>query len=159
VTRILGSWAKTDDPLQSAIHETAIAEWSRMAQLSDDKRALVHGDYWPGNLVWVRARLVGVVDWEQPRLGNPATDVATCRADLSVLFGQAAAKDFRAEYERTAGRKVNDLRFWDLFTSAVAVREMEQWAVAYRILGRPDLTTEVAVGRIRAYAQAALDAL
>jgi aminoglycoside phosphotransferase (APT) family kinase protein len=157
VTHVLGSWVKTDDPLQRAIRAAVVGEWSRMTQPPDGQRALVHGDYWPGNLLWVRGRLVGVVDWEQPRLGDLAKDVATCRGDLWVLFGQAAAEAFLSEYERAAGRKVNDLRFWDLLISSWAVAEMKQWAVAYRILGRPDLTTEVAVGRIRAYAQAALE--
>jgi aminoglycoside phosphotransferase (APT) family kinase protein len=157
VTHVLGSWVKTDDPLQRAIRAAVVGEWSRMTQPPDGQRALVHGDYWPGNLLWVRGRLVGVVDWEQPRLGDLAKDVATCRGDLWVLFGQAAAEAFLSAYERAAGRKVNDLRFWDLLISSWAVAEMKQWAVAYRILGRPDLTTEVAVGRIRAYAQAALE--
>ena len=40
-------------------------------------RTLVHGDYWPGNLLWQRGRLTGVVDWEEPRLGDPSRDVAT----------------------------------------------------------------------------------
>jgi hypothetical protein len=26
-----------------------------------------------------------VVDWEQPRLGDPAKDVATCRGDLTIV--------------------------------------------------------------------------
>jgi aminoglycoside phosphotransferase (APT) family kinase protein len=158
VTRVLGQRTETDDPLQRAIREAAVAEWSRIAR-SEARRVLVHGDYWPGNLLWVRGRLIGVVDWEQPRLGDLAKDVATCRGDLWVLFGQAAADDFLSEYERAAGVKVNDLAFWDLLISSWAVPEMEEWAVAYRILGRPDLTPEVASGRIRAFARAALERL
>jgi len=156
VARVLSTHPETDDALQLQIWKAAVAEWSRISQL-DEQRVLVHGDYWPGNLLWVRDRLVGVVDWEQPRLGDLAKDVATCRGDLWVLFGQAAADDFLGEYERAANSKVNDLRFWELFISTEAVREMPQWAVAYRVMRRPDLTTETAVPRIRAFAQAALD--
>jgi len=156
VTRVLSKRPETDDALQLDVWTAAVAEWSRISEI-DERRVLVHGDYWPGNLLWVRGRLVGVVDWEQPRLGERVKDVATCRGDLWVLCGQPAADEFLREYERAAGIDVRDLRFWELLISIEAVRDMPEWAVAYRILGRPDLTTEIAVGRIRAFAQAALD--
>ena len=117
--------------------------------LSTASLVLVHGDYWPGNLLWLRGRLVGVVDWEQPRLGDPAKDVATCRGDLCVMFGQDAADAFAARYEAASGQALQNMRFWDLFISTWAVPEMPEWAGAYRILGRKDLTTEVAPERIR----------
>ncbi len=158
VNRVLSKRPETDDALQLEVWEAAVAEWSRISQL-DEQRVLVHGDYWPGNLLWVRGQLVGVVDWEQPRLGDLVKDVATCRGDLWVLFGRAAANEFLSEYERAAGINVRDLRFWELLISTEAVRDMPEWAVAYRILGRPDLTTEGAVERIRAFARAALDRL
>ncbi len=156
VARELSTRPETDDALQREIWATAVAEWTRISQL-DEQRVLVHGDYWPGNILFVRNRLVGVVDWEQPRLGDLARDVATCRGDLYVLFGQAAADEFLGEYELAAGIRVDNLRFWELFNCMEAVREMPEWAAGYRILGRPDLTTEIAVPRIRAFARAALD--
>jgi aminoglycoside phosphotransferase (APT) family kinase protein len=157
VSRHLAKPPTTDDPLQRAIWDAAPAEWVRMAP-SARQRVLVHGDYWPGNILWVRSRLVGVVDWEQPRLGDPAQDVASCRADVWVLFGQAAADQFVSEYERAADVKV-DLRFWSLLISTWTVPEMADWAQAYPVLGRPDITPERAVGRIRAFAQDALERL
>jgi aminoglycoside phosphotransferase (APT) family kinase protein len=157
VSRVLGKRPETDDELQLAVHEAAVAEWSRIITLPPIPRVLVHGDYWPGNILWVRGRLVGVVDWEQPRLGEPVKDVATCRGDLWFLFGQAAADEFLDEYERAIGLKVNDLRFWDLLISFWAVPEVKEWAVAYRVLGRTDLTSEIATERVRAFARAALN--
>src|SRR5262249_25703765 len=115
------------------------------------------GDYWPGNLLWRRGRLVGVVDWEQPRLGEPTKDVATCRGDLAVLFGLEAADAFVRYYLAAGGQPVRQVRFLDLLISSWAVAEMNEWAVAYRVLGRPDLTSAVASERARAFARAALD--
>jgi aminoglycoside phosphotransferase (APT) family kinase protein len=142
--------------LQLEIWAAAVAEWARISQL-DERRVLVHGDYWPGNLLWVRNRLVGLVDWEQPRLGDLVKDVATCRGDLWVLFGHGAADEFLHEYEHAANIKIKNLRFWELFIATEAVRDMPYWAGAYRVMGRADLTTETAVPRIRAFARAALD--
>jgi aminoglycoside phosphotransferase (APT) family kinase protein len=154
VNRVLGTPNDTDDPLQRAVWDAALAEWPRAER--SPRRVLVHGDYWPGNLLWSRGRLVGVVDWEQPRLGEPTKDVATSRGDLAVLFGQPAADEFIDRYTAAGGQPVRDLRFWELLISSWAVPEMPAWAVAYRVLGRSDLTDEVATQRIRAFASAAL---
>lgn len=143
------------DPLRQAIRAAALAEWQRVAP-TELENILVHGDYWPGNQLWLRGRLVGVVDWEQPRLGNPAKDVATCRADLWVMFGQAAADAFVSHYAQASGRTLKNMRFWNLFVSTWAVPEMPQWVGAYQVLGRPDLTVELGCARIAEFARAAL---
>jgi aminoglycoside phosphotransferase (APT) family kinase protein len=154
----LASRAQTDDPLQSAVCDAAVAAWPRVSE-SAPRRVLVHGDYWPGNLLWLRRRLVGVVDWEQPRLGEAAKDVATCRGDLAVLFGQAVADAFVTHYEAAAGQPVQDLPFWDVFVSTWAVPEIDEWIGAYHVLGRRDLTPDIARERIRRFARVALERL
>jgi aminoglycoside phosphotransferase (APT) family kinase protein len=145
-----------DAELRQAVRLAVLDEWARISKQPEPRRVLVHGDYWPGNLLWRRGRLIGVVDWEQPRLGDPAKDVATCRGDLSVLFGLDTADAFTAHYERASGHTLTNLRFWDLFVSTWAVPEMPAWLGAYQIFGRPELTPEVASERIGNFARAAL---
>ena len=158
VARTLGSGPPTaDDPLQHAVWNAVAAGWPRVSQ-TITRRALLHGDYWPGNMLWWRGRLVGLVDWEEPRLGDPARDVATCRGDLAILFGVPAAAEFLGAYEAAVGTRVANLRFWDLLISTWAVRDIYEWAVVYPLLRRPELTRELARARIRAFASAALDA-
>ena len=36
-------------------------------------RTVVHGDFWPGNLLIAGDRVCGVIDWEAARAGGPAT--------------------------------------------------------------------------------------
>jgi acyl-coenzyme A synthetase/AMP-(fatty) acid ligase len=48
------------------------------------------------------------------------------------------------------------MRFWDLFVSTWAVPEMPDWLGSYHVLGRQDLTLEVARERIGNFARAAL---
>ena len=64
------------------------------------KRAIGHGDFHPGNLLWSREQLTGVIDWSSARIGPRAYEVAYCRADLTVLIGADAAERFRQIYER-----------------------------------------------------------
>jgi aminoglycoside phosphotransferase (APT) family kinase protein len=156
VSRGLGAPIETDDPLRQAVHATVAADWARVAQ-TEHRRVLCHGDYWPGNVLWRRERLVGLVDWEQPRLGDAASDVATVRGDLTVLFGQGPADEFVARYEIASGYQVRELRFWDLLISTWAVAEIAQWVSVYPALGRTDVSVALGRQRIRAFAQAALE--
>lgn len=118
--------------------------------------SLLHGDFWPGNTVWQRGKLTGVVDWEQPRIGNPAQDVGYCQVDLTHLFGLEAAQAFREAYEAAAGHPLPDLPFWELYAVSVALPEAENWVRGYHDLGRTDVTAEVARERLTLFAQAAL---
>ena len=147
--------APRGDPLHEQVWAAARRQWAEVSATSQ-RRALVHGDYWPGNLLWLRGRLVGIVDWEQPRLGDPTRDVATCRGDLTILFGLSAADEFLRYYVE-AGGCVTDLGFWSRLISTWAIREIAGWATAYPLLGRPDMSPALADERIRVYARAALE--
>jgi aminoglycoside phosphotransferase (APT) family kinase protein len=142
------------DALQEAVWAAARARWPR---IETRQRTLVHGDYWPGNLLWRRGQLVGIVDWEQSRLGDPTKDVATTRGDLSILFGLEAADVFVQAYVATGGG-VDNLDFWDLLISTWAVREIDEWSTVYPLLGRHDVGQALARERIRAFATRALHA-
>jgi aminoglycoside phosphotransferase (APT) family kinase protein len=82
---------------------------------------LIHNDFWPGNRVWSRGNLTGIVDWEVPVLSEPAFDVAYCRMDLTFIFGSAAADQFRSHYETVSGVRLIAPHFWDLL---VATQEL-----------------------------------
>jgi len=102
---------------------------------------LIHNDFWPGNTVWSRGKLTGITDWENPVLGEPAFDVAYCRMDLTLIFGLAAANQFRSHYEDVTGARLNAPHFWDLL---IATQELpdpaDHYLPGYRDLGRTDIT-------------------
>jgi len=143
------------DDLHRTVTKTVAHEWPSVRAASS-RRVLVHGDYWPGNLLWSRGRLQGLVDWEEPALGEPAQDVATCRSDLTLFFGASVADAFLAHYEAAAGRTVAHLRFWDLFVATWVLPEFATWADGWPALGRADLTVDQARARLEAFAHANL---
>jgi hypothetical protein len=96
----------------------------------------------------------GVVDWEEPRVGDPTRDVAICRGDLTLLFGQHGADAFLRHYE-AAGHRVSNLPFWDLLTCTLALSEVEHWPPGWRALGRSDLTVDTARASSRSGARRA----
>lgn len=48
----------------------------------EDRRCFVHRDFHPGNVLWHRGRVTGVVDWQSACVGPPSIDIAHCRANL-----------------------------------------------------------------------------
>ena len=116
----------------------------------------MHGDYWAGNTVWRRGRLVGVVDWDGCSLGDPARDVGYCRMDLAMLIGPESPDVFLRAYERAAGRAVPHLAFWDLLGVTLALPDPERWRPGYVDLGRADVTAQLMRDRLRAFIADAL---
>jgi len=81
--------------------------WERAAEISRGPapvlpQVLVHGDFHPGNVLWRRGRVSGVVDWQAACTGPAVIDVAHCRVNLLTL-GTDATERFTAWWQRTAG--------------------------------------------------------
>ena len=50
-------------------------------------QSVVHGDFWPGNLLVDRGRVLGVIDWEHACLaGSPARDLARFATSYSLYL-------------------------------------------------------------------------
>lgn len=46
---------------------------------------LLHGDFWPGNILWRDGQLVAVIDWEDAAIGDPLADLANSRYAFLTL--------------------------------------------------------------------------
>ena len=106
-----------------------------------NRPTLLHGDYWPGNLLWQEEELVGVVDWEETAIGDPLSDLAVARLDILFAFGQEVMADFTRRF-LAASRQVDpaDLPLWDLYAALRPAGELEKWAEGWPAFGRPDVT-------------------
>lgn len=138
----LESWEPRRDLRRNELVERAIGAIRRnLTHALRSKRAVGHGDFHPGNLLWSREQLTGVVDWSHARIGPRGYEPAYCRADLTVLIGFEVAERFRIAYEAAWGRRLGeDLWVWDLICGLNAVRWGHLWVGAYREQGRTDLT-------------------
>jgi aminoglycoside phosphotransferase (APT) family kinase protein len=90
--------------------ETAIGLWHDAVPAYAP--TFIHRDFHPGNVLWARGRVSGVVDWANACAGPRGCDVATCRANLTDLAGDRAADDFRAAYEALTGAAFHP--YWDM---------------------------------------------
>ncbi len=88
--------ATLDDSLaEGRIRAALEAAWPWPQQ---NTSALLHGDYWPGNILWRDGRLVGVIDWEDAALGDPLADLANSRLEIFWAFGGDVMHDFTRRY-------------------------------------------------------------
>jgi aminoglycoside phosphotransferase (APT) family kinase protein len=63
-----------------------------------DEPVLLHGDFWPGNVIWREGRVAAVIDWEAAKRGDPLSDIANARLDILWAFGVDAMQEFTAHY-------------------------------------------------------------
>ena len=90
---------------------------------------LLHGDYWPGNLLWRQGRLAAILDWEDAASGDPWSDVASCRLELLWKYGSAAMNRFTAAYARERAIDHRRLALWQLFCASAAIHFMGAWGL------------------------------
>jgi len=69
----------------------------------DTDVGFVHRDFQPGNLLWRRNELAGVVDWQAACRGPASIDVGQCRMDM-LLYDANLADELRTTWERYSGR-------------------------------------------------------
>ena len=112
-------------PTYILAHPQGQVVWKAMRKLHPAMQktlpAIVHIDYWAGNILWEGEQISAVVDWEEAAYGDPGIDVAYCRMDMILMGMQSAADEFLQAYEAETGTPVANLKLWEL---AAAVRPM-----------------------------------
>jgi aminoglycoside phosphotransferase (APT) family kinase protein len=119
---------------------------------------LLHGDYWPGNLLWRDGKLVAVLDWEETEIGDPLADVSIARLDMLWAFGEAAMHTFTERYREQTEIDWRNLGRWDLWAALRPMSNLARWAAAYAgpPICRPDVTERSMCERHRFFVAQAL---
>ncbi|MCB9677066.1 MAG: phosphotransferase [Alphaproteobacteria bacterium] len=98
--------------------------------------AVLHGDFWPGNLLWHDGRIAALLDWEDAAVGDPLCDLATSRVELASAYGFEAADRFTAAYLARHPLDVSDLPVWEAFVAGAALRFMGDWGLPAEVEAR-----------------------
>ena len=114
--------------------------WPRLLDTPPAHHALLHGDFWPGNLLWKEGKLAAIVDWEDAEVGNPLMDFAITRLDTLWIFGEAALAAFTHHYQTLTALDFTALPYWDLVASLRPAGQIGEWAAGWPALGRADIT-------------------
>jgi aminoglycoside phosphotransferase (APT) family kinase protein len=90
---------------------------------------LLHGDFWPGNILWKDGQLVAIIDWEDARLGDPLSDVAHSRLEILWAFGIDAMHRFTDQYRAMTSIDFTNLPYWDLCAALRPASQIAQWGL------------------------------
>jgi aminoglycoside phosphotransferase (APT) family kinase protein len=142
--------ATVDESLdEGRIRDTLEAVWPLPQR---NPSVLLHGDFWPGNLLWKDGQLVAVIDWEDAGLGDPLADVANSRLEILWAFGLDAMLRFTHQYQSITPIDFKHLPYWDLCAALRPVAQMAQW-------GLDDITERTMRKRHRWFVTQALEKL
>eukprot|EP01006_Ploeotia_vitrea_P011673 TRINITY_DN3103_c0_g2_i1.p1 TRINITY_DN3103_c0_g2~~TRINITY_DN3103_c0_g2_i1.p1 ORF type:complete len:324 (+),score=48.52 TRINITY_DN3103_c0_g2_i1:28-999(+) len=141
------------------LHKTVIdaleANWP---PLDRNPNVLLHGDFWPGNVVWQDGKLSGVIDWEDVALGDPMQDFAIARMDQAFIMGWDAMLMFSKVYRDVVGDKFDftDSWLWDLFAVRRLARMLPSVTEGWDEEGRPDINVETVTACLSRFSEEAL---
>ncbi|HEX6606930.1 MAG TPA: phosphotransferase family protein [Chloroflexia bacterium] len=120
--------AQLDDSLdEGRIRAALVAAWPLAPR---NAPALLHGDYWPGNLLWRAGRLVAVLDWEDARTGDPLADLGNSRMEILFALGAEAMAAFTRQYQALTRLDDADLPYWDLAAALCPAGKLAGWDLA-----------------------------
>jgi aminoglycoside phosphotransferase (APT) family kinase protein len=94
-----------------------------------DTPALMHIDYWSGNILWHENEIAAVIDWEEAAYGDPAYDAAYARMNMILMGLPEAAGEFTSVYESQIGNALKNLGFWELAASVRPMTDPVDWKI------------------------------
>lgn len=119
--------AYLDDSLQEALIRNWLEALWPLPQTNP--AVLLHGDFWPGNLLWHDGRLAAVIDWEDAAVGDPLADVGNSRLELLWALGVDAMRTFTDQYQRLTALDWANLPYWDLCAALRPVGKLHTWGL------------------------------
>lgn len=141
--------ARPDDTLsETVIRDVLERRWPP----APGAEGLVHGDVWPGNLLWHQRTLAAVIDWEDAGIGDPLLDVSNARLELLFFFGKDAMNALTDAYLTRSERDLGALPLWDLYAALRPAGRLHTWGLA------PEVEREIR-GRHRWFVEQALTLL
>lgn len=90
---------------------------------------VLHGDFWPSNLIWSEKRIAAILDWEDAALGDPLSDVACACLELKYLHGNEGKDLFETAYAKHHKIDPQRLALWLAYVSSAALKYMGDWGL------------------------------
>ncbi len=136
-------WAARGKPQPTT---EAALDWLQANRPADEPTALLWGDARIGNMIFRENRCAAVLDWEMVTLGNPVEDLGwwifldrhhSEGLEAPRLPGFPSYEETVARYEEQTGRKVENLRYYQVFAGfrfGVIMIRLAQQMVEYGVM-------------------------
>jgi aminoglycoside phosphotransferase (APT) family kinase protein len=118
-----------DESLGESEVRAALARMPQPPRANPD--VVLHGDFWPGNVLWRHGEISGVVDWEDAAIGDPLYDLAITRLDVLWTYGPGAPELFTQAYAHAAPQvDLAPLAWFDLGACLRPAGQISVWSTA-----------------------------
>ncbi|WP_344182075.1 aminoglycoside phosphotransferase family protein [Kribbella lupini] len=77
------------------------------------EHVFLHGDVWPGNLIWAGDEVAALIDWKTAGVGAPGVDLCELRKQAAISFGPEAPAKVLNGYEQATSTKADHVAHWD----------------------------------------------
>ncbi len=121
IQRLQGQLKNTQsDPIFDTLKNT-------LPYVKQNPPALLHGDYWNGNILWRDEQIVAVIDWEDMMRGDPLVDLGKSRLEFLWQFSAEMMRDYTKHYQSIQpDLDYTYLPYWDLW-GAWRLRDFASW--------------------------------
>ena len=109
-------WRKVREYLKSIGSSIFIGEYK-----------FLHGDFWPGNILWKNDEIIGLIDWEYAAIGDPMSDIAVASLELRYKYGEKGAELFQTLCSNYIDIDSKRLSLWLIYVSASTLRYIHEW--------------------------------
>ncbi|WP_427886652.1 aminoglycoside phosphotransferase family protein [Kribbella sp. GL6] len=73
----------------------------------------IHGDIWPGNLIWSTNTVAALIDWKTAGAGPPGVDLSELRKQAAITFGPEAPTHALTGWQQTTTHEASHVPYWD----------------------------------------------
>lgn len=148
----VATWDPPDEPSEGALARpvaerllralVAVHPWT-----AGEARVFNHGDFHPGNLLWSKGTLTGVIDWSAAKIGYRAGDVAYFANEAELLLGVEVGDAIQQRYAAQVA-PIENVMPWRLLCAYASHRYAGQYLIGWHEQGRKDLTIEMVTTRL-----------
>lgn len=100
------------------------------------EEVFVHGDAWPGNMLFEGDACTALIDWKTAGVGNPGVDLSGFRLQMVMQYGQDAAQEVLRGWQGQAGREARSVSYWDAIAALNTPTELHGFP-GFAADGRP----------------------
>ena len=116
-----------------ALWTAGFSAW--LAGAPDFEPVFIHRDHHPGNLIWHRGAISGVVDWANACAGPAGKDLSTCWWNLIDHVGLDRAEGYVRRYEELTGQATQ----WFWMLDGLLSPDPSAWRESWMVESEPAL--------------------
>ncbi|MFG1906653.1 aminoglycoside phosphotransferase family protein [Kribbella sp. NPDC048928] len=97
--------------------------------LPSDPAVFLHGDVWPGNLLWSANQVTAFIDWKTAGVGAPGVDLSELRKQAAITFGLQAPIHVLTGWEQASGLTASHVAYWDAVAALNTRTTLDDWGI------------------------------